>query len=498
MAVALYWWLASHFDWPWIAFIGLIAAPMLLLRSPESVERGVEMLGRYWSRKEQIISERERAVIILISALATGLVVYWLDTSWRPGWTFYWRATAIGTIANAIAIAITSTSVGLYKYMGAGTDAGSSTSELLAGGTIGGAIAGATLGSGVAAGVAAGLGTGVTTYVTTAVLSGTILAVMTTRNVFMAAYGINNKAAENIVLVFENPYRMFQALFTVIGVLLRGLLIRWVATLSHLRAGLANLPRNWRETMLVIDLLHPPELLPQAGRINYIFTVRGNWRNVTQKPSDAWGKIFSLTFLLAWYLPALVYRWSLKSSAWLWWPLAWALSSPLEGLDGKMSRERTAISIGGAWRLLLPLVSAVVFAWLIISALPGLDFLLTIVPEVATKLADKLLHLVAPPPFGVRLIALWLGCVLALVFWWRTKNLKASHVKVLESPKEFNDLRDEDKERFLQLARPIEKLRLLLIVAVLVLCEAYAISIFHAINPSLAEKLFAPCLFQIL
>ena len=298
------------------------------------------------------------------------------------------------------------------------------------------------------------------------------------------------------------------------GILLRCLFIRWYATLRHLPTGLSRLPQNWREALLVIDLIHPPELLPQAGRVDTDFTVGGIWDGIQAGRVDTdlsvggiWDGMYAsnrfdlitrLIFIPALYLPALAYRWSLKASAWLWWPLALALSSPLEGLDGQISREKTARSVSGAWRLLLPLIPAVVFAWLILSDFPGFNFLLHILPKEAGTLANELLVATSPPPFGVRYVALWLGCALALVFWWRTKNLKASHGKVLESPKEFNDLPDVDKARFLQLARPIERHRMLLIVTLLVLGEAYALSFFHSVEPQLAERFFAPWLLRVL
>ena len=39
-AVGLYGWLSFRFEWHWFSMVGLIAAPMLLLRSEESVELG--------------------------------------------------------------------------------------------------------------------------------------------------------------------------------------------------------------------------------------------------------------------------------------------------------------------------------------------------------------------------------------------------------------------------------------------------------------------------
>lgn len=467
MAVALYWWLASHFDWSWMAFVSLIAAPMLLLRSPESVELGVSMLRRFWKRKHDDYSKREKYIVALVSTVAVGVAVYWLATIWLLNWSFYWRVALLSMIAFVIA------------NMSAFVSFGGGKTEDIGPSAIVGAMVGATVSMSLLAELVEGLVVGM--------VVGMVAVAWAT-----AIHEAKNKAINGVA-------SLFLGIVSISGVLLRSMLIRWIVIFYHLLPGLANLPKNWRETLLIIDFLNPPELLPQAGKVHRNFIVRGVWRDIVKESAyDGWTRLFYLMVVVALYLPALVYRWNLKASAWLWWPLALALSSPLEGLDGKMCREKTAISVGGAWRWLLPVIPAVVFAWLILSALPRLDFLLTILPEVATKLTEKLLHLAEPPPFGARLIALWLGCVFALFFWWRTKNLKASHGKVLESPKEFNDLLPEDKVRFLQLARPIEKLRLLLIVTVLVLGEAYAISIFHAVNPPLADKLVAPWLLQVL
>jgi hypothetical protein len=52
LAVGLYWWLSIHFDWPWTAFVGMVAAPMLLLRSNESIEVGLGNLKYYWQHND--------------------------------------------------------------------------------------------------------------------------------------------------------------------------------------------------------------------------------------------------------------------------------------------------------------------------------------------------------------------------------------------------------------------------------------------------------------
>lgn len=50
-----------------------------------------------------------------------------------------------------------------------------------------------------------------------------------------------------------------------LGSFVRAVFIRLWATLQYWSLGLAAFPRNWRETVCVIDARHLPELLPGAG-----------------------------------------------------------------------------------------------------------------------------------------------------------------------------------------------------------------------------------------
>ena len=83
-AVGLYWWLALHFDWPWLSLIGIIAAPMLLLRSPESVEMGVKMLRRSAEHMRRDPERWEVVLFNLIVALVSALVTYFVAVAWLP------------------------------------------------------------------------------------------------------------------------------------------------------------------------------------------------------------------------------------------------------------------------------------------------------------------------------------------------------------------------------------------------------------------------------
>ncbi len=47
-----------------------------------------------------------------------------------------------------------------------------------------------------------------------------------------------------------------------LGILLRSLVVRTIATLLHPISGLKNLSKNWHKFICVIDSRHPPELVP--------------------------------------------------------------------------------------------------------------------------------------------------------------------------------------------------------------------------------------------
>lgn len=406
-AIGFYGWMARYSGWPWMVFVGMIAAPLLLLRSPASIELSINMLDQYWNRSNKDISKKEIRLVFAILAIAPLLFSYWLTSFWPPLKLSNWPQFFL---------------IALFVF------------------AFGYAIA------------------------------------------EMIKVAINGKSG-TAVYITKIPLFIFTVPSYVAGILLRSTLIRWFATLRHLPSGLRRIPNNWHETLFVTDLFHQPELLPGANRVNELFTVKGVWLASWQ---DIHMRILFSTMIVAWYIPALAYRWSLKASAWLWWPLALALTSPLNGLGEKTVRERTAINVSGSWGWTLLFVPAVALAWLL-SSMPSIAAVLKLLPAGVGEIAK--LFPAPPQPVSVRFVALALFCIMALVYWWRIRNLKATHGKVLDTPKEFNDLKEEDKSRFMELARPIEKLRVLMIVTVLFFGEACAAVFFHNVNPQEAENL---------
>lgn len=355
----------------------MIAAPILLLRSKESIAFGVELLRSYWKFNQREILRRDKIIIFLAATLIAGIASYWLAMYWLVdyvGWSLFWRSAVLGTFAVAVA--------------------------------------------GVLAGVIAGIAVGVT------VVSGTVA----------------------LALFFP---------FMALGILIRGLIIRLYATMCYPLTGLVQLPQNWRETLLVIDFTHPPELLPQASTIIPALSVKKIW--AARKANKGIDHLYTSTFIAICYLPALAYRWSLKASAWLWFPLSLALTPPLQNQKAQGSRRKMAIL--HAWHWPYFLIATVGILWLL-SATPLLETWLPLLPaEYVTIHAN----LPAPPTLGFRYALACLGCLLIMLLIIKSRNLKASHGSILTPPNEFNKLTSTDQTEFLSIAKSIDRIRLWLI-----------------------------------
>ncbi len=103
---------------------------------------------------------------------------------------------------------------------------------------------------------------------------------------------------------------------------------RIVATLARVRLGVARLPWNWRALVWAQDLRHPPELIPGVARRPelggfLIGKLLWKWKGESGVGFFMGAAASALTLIL-WFLPALLFRLSLKSTCWFWWPLAFA------------------------------------------------------------------------------------------------------------------------------------------------------------------------------
>lgn len=263
-ALCLYGGIAYHFQTPWSLIVPVVMAPLLLLRSEVSIQRGLELLkGMSSSNSKEIRSKQAWTISITVAIIGFALTLWasvWLVQTWltgHGGWALFWRSWIIGAVVLTGVVA--SSSVGLLSI-----------------------------------GVAAGA-------------DGEPLSK------FLERYGLK----VILPLIFLLPG-------LVIGYCLYGLLIRIRATLTlkHIVAGMAAFSNNWRETVLLSNMRHAPALLPRAGSIDPYLDVSRLIKNL----GDHWvEKLVSFSFAIAITLVATLYRWNIKASAFIWGPIAFGL-----------------------------------------------------------------------------------------------------------------------------------------------------------------------------
>ncbi len=460
-AVGAYWWLALQFEWPLMAFVSMVAAPILLMRSEESIALGVKLLRKYWKSDAKEMSRRVKIIIFLVTALVTGIASYFLVAYWLTdyiSWSLFWRAAVLGVVAVIFTTMVTFSVTVAFLAIGNQP---------------------ADMGTNAAVSVV------FISFTIMATIMGTIKGASA---IAIAVVGVSMGICVGVIAGSRFLVTVYILYFPCmpIGILIRGFIIRLYATLRHPLAGLAQLPLNWRETLLVIDCTHPPELLPQAGTIEPELSVKGIWVNRHNIKGNE--HLLAPMFLFAWYLPALIYRWSLKASAWLWFPLSLALTPPLHQKEAQDSRRWMAIL--HAWHWSYWVIATMGILWLL-SATPWLE---TWLPLLPTEYATIHANLPAPPAFGLRYALACFGCLLIVLLVVKSKNLKASHGKVFDSSNDFDGLSLENKNKFLSIAKSIDRIRLLLIAVLFLWGEMMALGFYHAHYPDVVERFISPAL----
>ena len=202
-------------------------------------------------------------------------------------------------------------------------------------------------------------------------------------------------SASVVAVVFASPMAALGCRIAGVG----------VAMLRHPLASLHAIPRNWRRAALATDLHHPPEIVPgvETTEAFSAFRLQNIFSTFRENPSEPmgympWGArliywILVGFWLVAWFAPALFYRWSLKSTSVVYLPLLWAALKGRRGADTAAQRLDT-IATDQAERLVRWYAGFVLIV-------------LTILPAV---LAAPLQPIIAPvqSAFGVELVDFWL------------------------------------------------------------------------------------------
>lgn len=376
VAMAFFWWISQISPWPWLTLIALMAAPMLLLRSPASIELGLEWFSEYlaaFDRKNGQITQKKDFFIIFISLSIVFLFAHTIVNHYfieLNDWGFGVGISLLVTLLFVLLVALTVACGTLFLFL-------------------------------------------------------------------MVARWLNN---------FFRISGMGVLVLAIVGVCIRASLIRIIVSCKYIGTGITYFSQNFKENIFIIDITHPPELMPKVHELDPIFSVRALWR---ARKSGVGEELFALTLAFLIYIPTLLYRWNIKASSMIWGLLAFVLRPVVweEKNDDEMRERTSAITTKVAQRI---------GGGLGVGLLIWLNFPNKI-NEVAMKaLGNDWLGLFGfpwtAPPVGLRYVVSMLLAGALLAHCAFSYYLRSSHSKALEGA---TDYKPENKVRIHQLAEPV-------------------------------------------
>ncbi|MBF0161018.1 MAG: hypothetical protein HQL88_01895 [Magnetococcales bacterium] len=349
--------------------IPLFVTPLLLLRSAESTAKGARWFAVYLEDKTEVTPTGKPLpfwglwvpLIIWVTSTATTWMADHLLLN-HTDWALFVRAVLVGVVAVWIAMTLA-----------------------VAGALAGSVVIALTVAFSLAVGAAqSGVMEVAFAWAFTVTLGAVVAGILAL--LWMGAVAGEGELAIAIVLA-GIPW--------ILGVWLRSLGVRLLATLCHPWQGLRAMPGNWRRISWVLDSGYPPELVPGLSfwtpafslkEIQAIFHSHGLLR-----------KLFGLLAFLCFFLPAILYRWSLKSTVWLYWPLLFLEAMPEQSNPERVEQWRFALQKGhweGMRRGLSIVLGSVLWFLLLTAATPW----------------QRLIHVI-----DARIVLAWQGSVLGMI-----------------------------------------------------------------------------------
>jgi hypothetical protein len=364
LAIVLYWWIAIRFETHWHLVTSVFIAPLLLLRSPESMDAGVRWFMKDWfglgERKNWPLRKRVGwfALIGLVCCCLSYCFATVLSHCWLTGlqgWFLFVWATIIGALF--IAVAVTGVGASVILKLDAAIRSGVGASALvalIAGGFFFVNVLAPRIWTDAVAGLSAGI------------IEGAIVVIA---GLFCAIVGA---AFTVTVFMLWVSAAVFAPAFGA-GVAVRGLFFRVFATLSNLSAGLRSLPANWRENNFLTDFRLPAELMPGIREHDLSFSHDGLRSLMALKEHEDMQYLFRIMGMF-FFLPAFLYRLNIKATAWFWWPLAYLLKpAPAASAEGAQRQALCWPWSNPAQRLLIGLsiglaLLSLVLHWLVATS----------------------------------------------------------------------------------------------------------------------------------
>ena len=150
---------------------------------------------------------------------------------------------------------------------------------------------------------------------------------------------IKNKILKNFILLLLSPFPLTLGASVILGLFLRSLLIRITTTsfytLTHPKKTFFAISKNWNEQIAVNDIIYTPELLPDIHKKDDSYQLSSFVSSLSN--DDLIARIIGLLFIPIWSL-AYFYRFSIKSTAWFFFPLAYLAN--LSALQDETKKEK--------------------------------------------------------------------------------------------------------------------------------------------------------------
>jgi hypothetical protein len=308
IAVAAYWWIAIHFGTYLLLVVSVVVAPLVLLRTKESVLLGAKRLDTFVTRGHLFPTTREMfgRAERLIAGIATVIIALiacaaFLFVSFTPGIGI---AAKLATIwCGSIVATLT---MGQLWHWSSATIATSAAIMW------------------IIARASAGLpGTLVDTTTLASAILGVAMATLFIRTI--QTYEVTEDLSLlGLISLLLGPLAVIGIAFRM---LILALVIRFVATITYVRRGMRMLPRNFLRLILCTSPLQEPELVPGLTS-NHILNFGALMRKIRTELASGQATLLVFTISVAipmaaiWFAPSWLYRLTLKSTTWFWWPLA--------------------------------------------------------------------------------------------------------------------------------------------------------------------------------
>ena len=388
--VGLTWGIAYYYDTYTHIYTAIAIAPFLLLRTPESTDKAIEWFVHEYKLDDKYFYKEPLFWIILslISLLSFTL--------------FNFFSTKILIHYKGLELFFLSMLLGMILEIGVGVALVGKGGGVIVVGVVTGVVVGIVTGAEGGIAVAGGI-TGVAVTIGSAGID-----------------KVKNKILKNFILLLISPILLIMGVSFGLGLFLRSLFIKFIATffytLIHPKKTFFAISKNWNEQITVNDIIYTPELLPNIHKRDNQYQLSSFISGLNSDTLEE--KILKLFIIPIWSLGYL-YRFSIKSTAWFFFPLAY-----LANLNALQDEEKKSKAIKTqTWKKLFwfnIMISAVLFLYFRFTG-QYLDLLglsekkLNFIQNIMTLLRQYFI----PEAMWLLIIAVALYFILNLIISWK-------------------------------------------------------------------------------